>query len=137
LRVKVMDAMDKQLIFVDAKTPAIDAVKLMVEKSVWSVLVKKSGKVVGIITERDYLRRCLAKGLDGKTIPAEKIMSSPLITIKPDAALGDALAMMTQKGVRRLYIMENNEVIGRITQRDLMQKTLEVFLELHSVSHMI
>lgn len=133
LTMTVRDAMDTNIVSVDAEMAALDAVRLMVEKNVWSVVVTRNGKFVGLMTERDFLRRCVKPGLDAAETPVEKLMSSPLLTIAADAPLGDAMRNMTEKDIRRLYVVQQGRIIGRITQTGLMRKTLEVFLALSTL----
>lgn len=129
----VKHAMDTNIVSVDAKTAALDAIRLMVEKNVWSLVITRNGKFVGVMTERDFLRRCVKPGLDATKTPVEILMSSPLLTIEADAPLGDAMRTMTEKDVRRLYVVQQGRIIGRITQTGLMHKTLEVFLALSTL----
>lgn len=132
LTMTVKDAMDRKIVTADGKTSAFDALNLMIKNKVWSVVVTEKGKYVGIVTERDIIRRCIARGLDCKTVPVEKLMSSPLLTIEAHRSPGDAMQMMMDKGVRRLFVTENGKIIGRITNVELMEKTLEVFKALHA-----
>lgn len=125
--------MDDKIVRVDVKTSAKDAIRTMIQDDVWSVVVTKDGKYVGVMTERDFLRRCIIPGLDPDKTPVEKVMSSPLITIKSDAPLGEALKLMAVKNVRRLYVTEDGKIVGRVTQTGLMRKTLEIFLALSSI----
>jgi predicted transcriptional regulator len=133
LTVKVRDAMDTKLVKIEKDRPAIEALKLMIENGVWSVVVTDKGVIVGVMTERDFIRRCILKGLDPSKTPVEKLMSSPLITIEADRPLGEALQLMTTKGVRRLFVTEGGKIIGRITQTELVEKTLDVFMALSSL----
>lgn len=125
--------MEATLVSVKPSTPAIDAVKKMVDKDMWSILVTSNGEYVGVMTERDYLRRVILAGLDPKKTPVSKVMSSPLITIEAERPLGEALRQMALKKVRRLYVTDKGKIVGRITQTRLMEKTLDVFLALQSL----
>ncbi len=133
LTVRVKDAMDTKLVKIEKDRPAIEALNLMMDNGVWSVLVTDKGVIVGVMTERDFIRRCVMKGYDPSKTPVEKLMSSPLITIESDRPLGEALQLMTTNGVRRLYVTEGGKIIGRITQTELAEKTLEVFVALSSL----
>ncbi|NHV96855.1 MAG: CBS domain-containing protein [Thaumarchaeota archaeon] len=133
LTVKVRDAMDTKLVKIEKDRPAIEALKLMIDNGVWSVVVTDKGVIVGVMTERDFIRRCILKGLDPNKTPVEKLMSCPLITIEADRPLGEALQLMTTKGVRRLFVTEGGKIIGRITQTELVEKTLDVFMALSSL----
>ena len=133
LTVRVRDAMDTKLVKIEKDRPAIEALKLMIDNGVWSVLVTDKGVIVGVMTERDFIRRCILKGLDPNKTPVENLMSCPLITIEADRPLGEALQLMATKGVRRLFVTEDGKIIGRITQTELVEKTLDVFMTLTSI----
>src|SRR5208283_917000 len=118
---RARDLMDTNVVFVDASTSVLDSVKKMVERNIWSLVVEKQGLPVGVVTERDILRRCVAKGMRLEAMKVEEIMTSPLITISSDAHIGEVMEKMVEKGIRRLYIVENGKVTGRITQTMLFE----------------
>lgn len=137
LTVRVRDALDTKLVKIEKDRPAIEALKLMIDNGVWSVLVTDKGAIVGVMTERDFIRRCILKGYDPNKTPVERLMTSPLITIEADRPLGEALQLMTMKGIRRLYVTEGGKIIGRVTQTELLEKTLDVFVALSSLQRQI
>ena len=133
----VRDVMDTDVYTVEADEPVRKALETMFEKCVWSVVITDKGLPVGVITERDILRRCIGKGRSLDATTCREIMSSPLITIAPDATLGEAWSLMTEKEVRRLYVIEGGKIIGRVTQTGLFNKMLELVLALSSVRYQI
>lgn len=134
LKMTVKDAMDQKIVTVDIETSAFDAVKLMIESKVWSLVVTEKGNYVGLVTERDIVRRCVALGLDCKTTPVEKLMSSPLFSIESHRSPAEAMQRMMDKGVRRLLVMEGGKTIGRVTQTALLRKVHELFLTLEDAT---
>lgn len=137
ITVRVKDVMDKNVVMVDANDSVIDALKKMLQAGVWSVVVEKNGLPEGVITERDILRRCVVKGLNLEKVRCEEIMSAPLLTIDPDASLGEAMRIMTEKKVRRLYIVEGGKIIGRVTQTGLFENILNIMMALSSIPYQI
>ncbi len=135
IAIKVRDVMDKNVFLVEANEPVMKALQTMIEKGVWSVVITDKGLPVGVITERDILRRCIVKGLDINKCTCKEIMSSPLITIGPDQPLGDAWTIMTEKKIRRVYVVEKGKIIGRVTQTTLFNKLLELVLALSSIKY--
>jgi CBS domain-containing protein len=134
ITIRVRDVMDKNVIPVESQSTVMDAIKKMVDGSVWSLLVQKRGLPEGVVTERDVLRRCLGKGLLPDKTAVEKIMSSPLVTISPDATIRDAMGLMVEKGIRRLFVVDDGKVVGRVTQTDLFESTLDLLTNLTSLS---
>ncbi|MHC1564481.1 MAG: CBS domain-containing protein, partial [Candidatus Hecatellaceae archaeon] len=108
-------------------------IDVMLEKGVWSVLVEKQGLPVGVITDRDIFRRCLSKKFSPEACKAEEIMSSPLITISPDESIMEAMKTMTVKNIRRLFIVEEGKVVGRVTQAGLFSYILGVLMTFHDL----
>ena len=136
ITVRVRDVMETNVPAIDAKATVMEAVQRMVKENVWSFLVTKEGLPVGVVTERDILRRCISKGYS-LNMRVEEIMSSPIITIGPDEPVGRALQIMAEKNVRRLYVVEGGKVIGRITQTKSMESLLDVLLTLQSLPYQL
>ena len=127
--------MDAKVVSSDASSTVLDAIKKMVELNIWSLVVEKDGLPLGVVTERDILRRCIAKGLRMENVRIEEIMTSPLITIEPDAHIGEVMEKMVEKGIRRVYVVENGKVVGRITQTMLFEDSLNVMESLSSMRY--
>jgi CBS domain-containing protein len=135
ITLRARDLMDANVVFSDASTTVIDAVKKMVELNVWSLVVQKQGLPVGVVTDRDILRRCVARGLRMESAKLEEIMTAPLISIAPDAHIGEVMEKMVEKAIRRVYVIENGKVVGRITQTMLFEDSLNVMESLSSVRY--
>jgi len=136
LTLKVRDVMDTKVVQVDGKAPVSDVLKMMLDNNVWSVVVTIDGLPSGVITERDIIRRVIAKG-SSLSVRAQEIMTSPIITISPDASLGEAMAKMVEKNIRRLFVVEKGNIIGRITQTELFENNLNVMMTLSSIRHQL
>ena len=104
--------MVRDVIFVDHKTPVVDVCRLMGEKRIGSVIVTKENKPYGIFTERDLLSKVLVGGNLGDEVG--KYVSAPLITIPPDTSVRDSARIMAEKRIKRLVIVENDEIKGAI-----------------------
>lgn len=135
ITIKVKDVMDKNIFFVDVDDPVKKALETMIKNDVWSVVVSDKELPVGVITERDIIRRCIIPGKSLDTCKCREIMSSPLITIDPDKPLSHAWMMMTEAKVRRIYVIDKGKIIGRITQTGLFNKLLELVLALSSIKY--
>jgi CBS domain-containing protein len=128
----VKDIMAKKIVTVESTVNVGDAIKLMAGRNIGSVVVTRDGEMVGILTERDVLKKCYAPG-QYTAMKAGEVMSEPLITIRGDAAIGDAADLMAEKSARRLLVTENDKIQGIISQRDLMEATQYVFKVLSKV----
>ena len=124
IALKVKDAMNKNVFSIDSDATVDDAVRKMVQKNVWSLIVMKGGRPESVVTERGIIRDCLGKGLSPAKTNVGTIASTPLVTVGPDATIRDAMDIMTLKDVRRLFVVEKGKIIGRVTQIDLFQSTL-------------
>jgi len=134
IAITVRDLMDKDLVSIDARESVAECVDLMIRSKVWSLLVTDGGRPQGVVTERDILRRCVGKGLTPREVKVGAIMSSPLVTIGPDATVREAMSMMVEKDVRRLYVVVGGEVIGRLTQTRLFQSNFDLMLSLSGLT---
>lgn len=113
--------MTKPVITINADSSVHEAAELMSKKGVGSIVITIKQKPVGIVTERDMVERVVAKGLDASKVKIKKIMSKPLTTVKSDMSIIEAIRTMQKKKIRRLLIIENEKIIGIVTQRDLLR----------------
>ena len=126
IALRVKDVMDRNVHSVDGGITVEKAINEMLQNKVWSLIVEKEGRPAGVVTERDMIRRCFGKGLPPDLTSVWSIASSPLITVGPDVTIRDAMDIMTAKDVRRLFVVDDGKIIGRITQTDLFQSTLSL-----------
>jgi CBS domain-containing protein len=113
--------MTRALISVNLTTTSFQIAKMMEQGGIGAIIVKENENPVGIVTDRDFATRIAANNLSFET-PAEKIMSSPLITINHDSTISGAAEMMNSKKIRKLAVTENNKIIGIITSTDLVNQ---------------
>lgn len=131
--VRVRDGIESDVFFLDVEKNVSDAIETMVEKGVWSFVITRGDLPVGVVTERDIIRRCIAKGLNPNGVKLESVMSSPIITISPDAPLAEAMTLMADKDVRRIYVVEKGKIIGRLTQTGVFGRMLNLMMALSAV----
>jgi CBS domain-containing protein len=98
----------------------LEAVKFMVEKGIGAVAVLNGDRLVGIFSERDLMKRVVAKGLDPQTLKIEQVMTSNLVTAHPDESYESCLAKMQSHSIRHLVIASGDRLVGVISLRDLM-----------------
>lgn len=115
----VRDIMTKEIIKIDGDKSALEAAKLMAEKGISSLFVMKDGQPVGIVTERDFIKKICAKELQISQVKIAEIMSKILTTADPETPIEVAVQRMINHKIRRLPIMEGGKVVGIITVTDL------------------
>jgi len=137
ITVKVREIMDKNVVTIDSSSSVSQAIEKMIQAKVWSLIVVRQDLPVGVVTDRDILRRCAAMGHYPDKVKVEEIMSSPIITIEPDATAGEAMRTLTNKEVRRLYVVEGGKITGRVTQTGLFRSMLDVMTTLASLPYQL
>jgi CBS domain-containing protein len=116
---QIKDVMTKDVASVFADDSVQRAAKLMNEYNIGSVPVISNEKVVGIITDRDITLRCVAKGEDTKNIPVRDVMTSNPVTGAPTMDVHDAARIMSERQIRRLPVVDNNNLVGMVALGDL------------------
>ncbi len=123
----VKDVMSSPVITVHENEPVDKVAQLMDKYKLGCIIVtSKDGKPLGIITERDLVVRVLAKNLLPSKLKAKDVMSSPLITIGPDAKINEAARMMSRLNIRRLGVIYRGELVGIVSSKDILAVTPEL-----------
>ena len=102
-----------------------DAITLMTEKSVGALLVTENDTLVGVISERDYLRKVALMGRASQTTEVKDIMTPHPFTVTPTDSLTPCMELMTEKRIRHLPVIENGKPIAMLSIRDLLESTME------------
>ena len=97
----------------------------MAEEDVGSVLVMDGATLLGILTEREYARNVVLKGRSSPQTLVRDIMSTPVAYVEPDATVEDCMALMTEKRVRHLPVVEDEAVVGIISIGDLVKSVID------------
>jgi CBS domain-containing protein len=119
--VKIEELMIKKVVTVKASEKVIDAVKLMNKHEIGCLVVVNDGKPVGILTERDMLKRVLAKSKDPRKIKVGQVMSVPLMAVKPQCNIEDAAALMFKMEIKKLPVVKDGQLLGLVTLTDLVR----------------
>ena len=116
----VGEVMTREVVAVSPDDPVEGAVRSMIDHEIGAVVVLEGKAPVGILTERDLMRRMLDER-DVLSARVDAVMSAPVVTTRPDVEMVDAFDLMNARNVRRLPVVERDELVGIVTERDLLR----------------
>ena len=119
---EVRDIMTYPAITEDEDVSVAEIAKCMKMSGISCVVITKGDNPVGIVTDRDIVTKVIMKGRNPGEVKAKEIMSSPLMTIESDASLGRAGKVLIEKGIRRLPVIENGELVGIVSLRNIVTR---------------
>lgn len=131
----VRDIMSKDLLTISENESALKAAQMMNEKGVSSLIVLSGERPIGIITERDFIKKICLKDLRISNVKVGEMMSKIRTFASPDTTIDVAVQRMVNNRIRRLPIMENGKLIGIITVTDLAKHLRTILLLNQAVSH--
>jgi CBS domain-containing protein len=111
---------DREQYYANVNDNVMNVVRYMVERHIGAVAVTNNGKLAGIFSERDLMRRVVAEGRDPKTLKVSEVMTRDPLTVRPDDSLDTAMELMKQHGFRHLPVCDGDQVSGLISMRDLL-----------------
>ena len=101
-----------------------DALRLMADKDVGAVLVVEGAELVGVLSERDYARQVVLKGKASRDTPVREIMSSRVVYVRPEQTIDDCMALMTDKRVRHLPVIDGGKLVGLLSIGDVVKAVI-------------
>ena len=116
---KLLDKKGHDVYTVSPNAMVYDALKLMAEKEIGALVVVEDGKMVGIVSERDYARKIILKGKASKDTAVREIMTSKVISARPDQKVNKCLSLMTKHHFRHLPILEGEQLVGILSIEDV------------------
>jgi CBS domain-containing protein len=135
----ILSRKGNQVISVSPDTPVLDALKIMAEKNIGSVVVTREGRYCGLMTERDYARKVILKGKSSADTRVGDIMSNELPHIGPGDSIDQCMRLMSENNIRYLPVFENGNLCGIVSINDVVKETImaqqETIEQLHSYIH--
>ena len=116
----LLDSKGRNIVSIAPDASVFDAIKLMADKVVGSLLVMEGTQLLGIVTERDYARKVILKGRSSENTSVSEVMTEDVFTTSGAATVKSCMELMTEKRIRHLPVVDDNEVIGMISIGDLV-----------------
>jgi CBS domain-containing protein len=118
---EILDEKGHRVLMIDADASVLEAVKQMVAANVGSLLVTDGGEIAGVVSERDFLRRVAVDGGSDIEASVREIMSSPLVVVTPQTSVDECMALMTNRRIRHLPVVDAGEVTGIVSIGDVVK----------------
>lgn len=118
---QLLENKNSAILTIDPNDSVYDAIKSMADNHIGSLIVMQNKHMVGIITERDYSRNVILKGKSSVNTPVKDIMTTNVLCTKPEQTIEEAMALMTDKRVRHLPVVENGNILGVVSIGDLVK----------------
>jgi len=117
----LLDGKGRHIVSVVPDSTVLEAIILMADKAIGSLIVMDDDELLGIVTERDYARKVIIKGRSSKSTRVSEIMTTDVFTTSSAESVNDCMSLMTEKRIRHLPVLEDDRVIGMISIGDLVQ----------------
>ncbi len=117
---EVKDVMTYPAITEDEDVSIVSISKCMKRSGIGSVVITKEGNPVGVVTDRNIVLKVIMKNRNPDTVKAKEIMASPLVTIEVDASIMGACKVLIEKGIRRLLVIDDGELVGIVSLRNIL-----------------
>ena len=120
----VLDQKGHDVRSIHPDTSVFDAIKMMAENNIGSLVVLENGRLVGLIAERHYAREIVLRGRTSRGMLFRDIMSKEVICARPDQSVEECMAVMTAKGVRHLPVLEHGRLVGIVSIGDMVKSVI-------------
>ena len=121
----IHDKIDKTIFTIDPESTVLEAISLMADKGIGALVVTDQEKVVGILSERDYMRKVTLMERTSKETTVGEIMTAKVLTVTKSTSVEDCLDLMTDRHLRHLPVVENEKLVGLISIGDLVKAVMD------------
>ena len=111
---------DRAMVTVRPEDTVLDAIKILAREDIGAAVVVSGDRLVGIFSERDYTRKVVLKGRHSETTKVEEIMTANVVCVSPRTKTRDCMAIMSEKNIRHLPVVEEGRVVGMVSIRDIV-----------------
>jgi len=121
---EILEAKSHKLLSISPQASVLDALKLMAERDVGALVVLEGEGLAGIFSERDYARKVILHGKSSKATQVSEIMTHRVVCVRPDQSVEECMALMTDKRIRHLPVLDDQKVIGVISIGDVVKELI-------------
>ncbi|MGH8578983.1 MAG: CBS domain-containing protein [Gammaproteobacteria bacterium] len=121
---QLLDEKGHEVISIATSDSVFDGIKLMAEKGIGALVVMDGPKLVGVVSERDYARKVILQGRSSHTTSVREIMSAPVVCARPEHTVAECMALVTEKRIRHLPVLQGAELVGMISIGDLVKSII-------------
>lgn len=121
----ILRAKGGEVLTADPDLPVRDALRMMERHNVGSLVIVRDGRLVGLLTERDFARRVASAGQAALEAVVGDLMISDVLVVSPDTSIDDCMALMTEKRTRHLPVFENDQVVGVVSIGDVVKGLID------------
>jgi CBS domain-containing protein len=121
---QLLEAKGRQIYSIGPDDKVIDALKVMADKDVGALLVLDGGRLVGIMSERDYARKVALLGKSSGDVPVREIMTSEVVMVAPERTVEECMALVTGRRIRHLPVCEGDRLVGLVSIGDLVKEVI-------------
>jgi CBS domain-containing protein len=121
---QVLEGKKHKLLFVSPQATVLDALKVMADYEIGALVVLDGERLVGIFSERDYARKVVLQGKASKDTPVSEVMTHKVLCVRPEQTMDQCMALMTDKRVRHLPVLDHKHVIGVISIGDVVKEVI-------------
>jgi CBS domain-containing protein len=121
---EILQAKAQKLLSIAPDASVLDALRLMAEKEVGALVVLEGERLAGIFSERDYARKVILQGKSSKDTAVREIMTHKVVCVQPEQSIEDCMALMTDKRIRHLPVLEDQMVVGVISIGDVVKEVI-------------
>ena len=121
----LLESKGNEIWSIGPEASVLDAIKMMAEKGIGALLVMEGAALTGVVSERDYARKVILQGRSSRETPVREIMTDKVFSATPDETIDGCMALMTDKRIRHLPVVEGESVIGVLSIGDLVKAKID------------